>query len=92
MPKKPFLTNYANASLIRFKNRRLTVFKHSEDINKIVFERIAETDEDINIPASTWRVIKCKIVLTEICLSDAGVEALYLILKSYLENKKQTNK
>ena len=68
------------------------MFKHSEDINKIVFERIAETNADVTIPSCRWEVIKGKIVLTEICLSDAGVEALHLILKSYLETKKQTNR
>jgi hypothetical protein len=92
MPKKPFLNTYPNASLIRFKNRRLVVFKHSEDANRIIFERIAETESDIKIPSCRCQVIKGKIVLTEICLSDAGVEALHLILKSYLETKKQTNK
>jgi len=92
MPKKPFLTTYPNASLIRFKNKRLVVYKHAGDANRIIFERIAETEADVTIPSCRWEVIKGKIVLTEICLSDAGVEALHLILKSYLETKKQTNK
>ena len=79
--------NYNNATKVKFKNRRVIV----EDIDKndvgICF-KIVCSKEDAIVPSASHRVVRDKVKITGIRISEDAAIALYHALGRQLSNRK----
>lgn len=80
------ITNWKNAVSCRSLNKQISVHKQTENRNEIVFVRMAENKKDLEIPSCDFEIIKNKVCVTRIALSNEGLEALYIAISSYLQN------
>jgi len=82
--KKPLkITMFKNAVSARYKNKRTSVIR-SEKLNHLRFVRTLEKDEDIKKPTCKYKVLRGKIAITSLCMSDEGLEALHIAIGEYL--------
>lgn len=84
--KKQMVVNiYANGVVCKILNKKTTIQKVAKNRNEMIFVRMAETKEDIEIPSCQFEVVKGKVCVTRIAFSNEGLEALYIAIKKYLE-------
>jgi len=79
------ITMYKNAVSARSKNKRTSIIRDKK-LNQIRFVRILEKDEDIKKPTCKYKCLRGKIAITSLCMSDEGLEALYIAIGEYLQN------
>jgi len=90
--KKPLrLETYKNAVISRWHNRKISVIRDNK-INHIRLIRIAESKEDLEIPSCAFEVVKGKICVTSLGLTDKGIEALYFAIRQYLHDGYTTDR
>lgn len=87
MIKKTKVIKYNNGVCVKTKNKRVIVDRKAVDANLLVFARLTENKRDLEIPSCRFQVIKGKVCTTSLFLSDAGIEALHLVLSEYLIGK-----
>ena len=80
------VTIWKNAVSCRSLNKQILLHKQTEDRNKIVFVRMAENKTDLEIPSCDFEIIKGKVCITRIALSNEGLEALHIAISSFLQN------
>jgi tRNA U34 5-carboxymethylaminomethyl modifying GTPase MnmE/TrmE len=85
--KKPInITNYKDAVSCKYLNRKIEIIKQQPNRNEIVIVRIAENKNDIEIPSCQFEVIKGKVFVTSIAMTNEGLEALHIAISQYLQN------
>lgn len=76
-----FLTvSYNNATECKFKNRRVAVIKDDSSKDLYIQFKILTDKESANTPSAAHDVIKDKIKITTVRLSNEAAKALYISL------------
>lgn len=71
------------------KNRRVLLAKNTEETCIIQFYNIPENKEHLKTPASINKVLKNKVQLTGIQISNEAAEALFTCLHDYFSRIKK---
>lgn len=77
--------HFQDAVKCKLKNRQVIVHRKNKQ-NLLRFVRLAENNSDIEVPSCAFNVLKNKVCVTELAISDEALEALHVAIGNYLRN------
>lgn len=87
--KQGLIDVFKNAVKARTLNKSITITKTKKDSNTLSFVRMIEKGESSKTACSISFSVKEKVKVTQLILSDEGIDTLYQSLKQYIEHVKQ---
>ena len=85
------VTVWKDSVSCRSLNKQISIHKHNGGRNEIVFVRMAENQTDLETPSCKFEIIKGKVCITRLALSNKGLEALNIAISHYLQNVSLTD-
>ncbi len=83
------ITNYKDATVGKLPNRRIIISQTNQERNEISFVRMVKSKKDLENQSCNFEVIKDKICITSLGLSNEGLESLHILIGEYLKNVKK---
>lgn len=83
--KKIVVDTYSNGVNCKFENIELAIITQEENKNMIEFNKSIVGEDDLKTPTCRFEVVDDKKIVTNLWLSDTGIELLYVAIEQFLK-------